>query len=66
MEPASSKATISFYKDPDCAWCNICKCKIVNEIMASVTTCDGEYGYFEFCKPCILKKFEEEENKLKK
>jgi len=57
--------TLSFYKDPHVAWCNICKCQISNQIMASVTTCDGMNGYFEFCKPCILKNFEEAENKDK-
>ena len=57
--------TLTFYKDIDGAWCHICKCKMSNQILAAVTTCDGEYGYFEFCKPCILKKFEEAENKQK-
>jgi len=56
---------LSFFKDPDCARCNICKCKIVIEILVFITTCDGEYGYVEFCNPCILKKFEEAENKLR-
>ena len=60
--PLHPEPTLTFYKE---GMCDICKSKNPCQIMASVTTCDGEYGYFSFCKPCILQKFEEEENKQK-
>jgi hypothetical protein len=37
--------------------CDICH---KNDILcASVTTCNGEYGSVSFCRPCINRKFDE-------
>ena len=60
--PLRPEPTLAFYKE---GICDICKSKDPNQILACVTTCDGEYGYLSFCKPCILRKFQEEENKDK-